>query len=321
MAIRTALTDLLGIRSPVLLAPIAFISGGALAAAASRAGGLGFIGGGYGDRAWLDEEARRVDGERVGVGFITWSLARQPDLLDLALDRAPSAVWLSFGDARPFVERIKARGARLVLQVQTVAAAREAKALGADVIVAQGVEAGGHGHTRSTLPLVPAVVDAVAPVPVVAAGGIADGRGLAAALMLGAAGVACGTAFYVAEEALAHPAAKERLAAASGDATQRSAVADVARRIEWPEPWTIRTLESEFTRRWRADLERLRDNQRELERYAQARDAGDFETVAVIAGEAADLVRAVEPAGRIVERMVGEAEALLRRGSSWLESS
>ena len=155
----------------------------------------------------------------------------------------------------------------------------------------------------------------------VAAGGIADGRGLAAALMLGAAGMACGTAFYVAEEALAHPAAKERLAAASGDATQRSAVADVARRIEWPEPWTIRTLESEFTRRWRADLERLRDNQRELERYAQARDAGDFETVAVIAGEAADLVRAVEPAGRIVERMVGEAEALLRRGSSWLESS
>jgi nitronate monooxygenase len=321
MAIRTALTDLLGISSPVLLAPMAFISGGALAAAVSRAGGLGFIGGGYGDRAWLEEEARQVGGERVGVGFITWSLARQPDLLDLALDRAPSAVWLSFGNARPFIERTRARAARLFLQVQTVAAAREAKALGADVIVAQGAEAGGHGHTRSTLPLVPAVVDAVTPVPVVAAGGIADGRGLAAALMLGAAGVACGTAFYVAEEALTHPAAKERLAAASGDATQRSAVTDVARRIEWPEPWTIRTLENEFTRRWRANLERLRDNQRELERYAQARDAGDFETAAVIAGEAADLVRAIEPAGRIVERMVGEAEALLRRGSSWLESS
>lgn len=321
MAIRTALTDLLGITSPVLLAPMGFVSGGALAAAVSRAGGLGFLGGGYGDRAWLEEEARQVGAERVGVGFITWSLARQPDLLDLALGRSPPAVWLSFGDARPFAERIKAKGAALVLQVQTVAAAREAKMLGADVIVAQGTEAGGHGHTRSTLPLVPAVVDAVAPVPVVAAGGIADGRGLAAALMLGAAGVACGTAFYASEEALAHPAAKERLTAASGDATQRSVVADVARHIEWPEPWTIRTLENEFTRRWRADPERLRGDPRELERYARARDAGDFETAAVIAGEAADLVRAVEPAGRIVERMVGEAEALLRRGSSRLEGS
>jgi nitronate monooxygenase len=111
------------------------------------------------------------------------------------------------------------------------------------------------------------------------------------------------------------------LAAASGDATQRSIVADVARHIEWPEPWTIRTLENAFTRRWRADPERLRRDPRERERYAQAREAGDFETAAVIAGEAADLVRAVEPAGRIVERMVGEAEALLRRDSSWLEGS
>ena len=158
MAIRTALTDLLGIACPVLLAPMAFVSGGALAAAVSRAGGLGFLGGGYGDRAWLEEEASRAGGERVGVGFITWSLARQPELLDRALDRSPPAVWLSFGDARPFAERIKAKSARLVLQVQTVAAAREAKALGADVVVAQGAEAGGHGHTRSTLPLVPAAM-------------------------------------------------------------------------------------------------------------------------------------------------------------------
>ena len=215
----------------------------------------------------------------------------------------------------------RGRARRLVLQVQTVAAAREAKELGADVIVAEGAEAGGHGHSRSTLPLVPAVVDAVAPVPVVAAGGIADGRGLAAALMLGAAGVACGTAFYAAEEALAHPAAKGRLVAASGDATQRSTVADVARRIPWPEPWTIRTLENEFTRQWRADPERLRGDAGEIERYGRAREAGDFDTAAVIAGEAADLVRAVEPAGRIVERMVGEAEALLRRGPSLLGGS
>ncbi len=321
MAIRTALTDLLGISCPVLLAPMAFISGGAAAAAVSRAGGLGFLGAGYGDQGWLEEEARQVEGERVGVGFITWSLARRPSLLDLALDQKPAAVWLSFGDARPFAAPVKSRGALLVLQVQTVAAAREAAALGADLIVAQGAEAGGHGLARSTLPLVPAVVDAVAPVPVVAAGGIADGRGLAAALMLGAAGVACGTAFYAAEEALVHPAAKVRLVAASGDLTQRSTVADAARRLDWPRPWTIRTLENSFTRRWQADPERLRADPQEVARYARARDNGDFDTAAVIAGEAADLVRAVEPAGRIVERMVREAEALLARGPAWLGGS
>ena len=312
---------LLGIQKPLVLAPMGSVAGGALAAAVSRADGLGLIGAGYGDADWIRREFQQAEGARVGIGFITWSLARQPDLLDRALGRSPPAVWLSFGDAGPFAERIKAEGARLVLQVQTVAAAREAKALGADVVVAQGAEAGGHGHTRSTLPLVPAVVDAVAPVPVVAAGGIADGRGLAAALMLGAAGVACGTAFYAAEEALTHPAARERLVAASGDATQRSSVTDVARRIAWPEPWTIRTLENAFTRRWRAEPERLRGEAGEIERYGRARDAGDFDTAAVIAGEAADLVRAVEPGGRIVERMVEEAEALLRLGPALLGSS
>jgi nitronate monooxygenase len=315
MAIRTGLTDLLGIRAPVLLAPMAGVSGGALAAAVTRAGGLGFLGGGYGDRTWLEGEARRAGNERMGLGFITWSLARQPELLDLALDLlAPRALWLSFGDARPFAERAKASGAALVLQVQSVAAAREARDMGADIIVAQGAEAGGHGHGRSTLPLVPAVVDAVTPVPVVAAGGIADGRGLAAALMLGAAGVACGTAFYAALEAQTHPAAKERLVATSGDATQRSSVTDAARNIRWPAPWTIRTLENAFMARWRSDLDGLRADTGEIERYARARDAGDFDTAAVIAGEAADLVRAVEPAGRIVGRMVEEAETLLRHG-------
>ncbi len=293
---------------------MAFVSGGALAAAVSNAGGLGFLAGGYADsRDFLQRELRAAGNARVGVGFITWSLAeRDPALIDLTLDHAPAAVWLSFGDARPFADRVKAAGSLLILQVQSVTMAREAVGVGADVIVAQGAEAGGHGDIRSTLPLVPAVVDAVHPVPVVAAGGIADGRGLAAALMLGAAGVACGTAFYAADEALAHPAAKARLVATSGDATQRSSVTDVARRLEWPGSWTIRTLDNDFTRRWRNEPGTLRVDPAEIDRYAQARDAGDFETAAVIAGEAADLVRAVEPAAHILNRMVGEAEALLR---------
>jgi hypothetical protein len=190
LSIRTPLTTLLGITHPVIAAPMAFVSGGALAAAVSNAGGLGFLAGGYAEsRDFLQRELRAAGNARVGVGFITWSLAeRDPELLALALDHAPAAVWLSFGDAEPFAGRVKAAGSALILQVQSVAMARQAVDLGADVIVAQGAEAGGHGDIRSTLPLVPAVVDAVHPVPVVAAGGIADGRGLAAALMLGAAG-------------------------------------------------------------------------------------------------------------------------------------
>ena len=320
MPIRTPLTTLLGLTHPVIAAPMAFVSGGALAAAVSNAGGLGFLAGGYADsRDFLARELRAAGNARIGVGFITWSLAqRDPGLIDLALDHAPAAVWLSFGDARPFADRVKAAGSLLILQVQSVAMAREAVDLGADVVVAQGAEAGGHGDIRSTLPLVPAVIDAVHPVPVVAAGGIADGRGLAAALMLGAAGVACGTAFYAADEALAHPAAKARLVATSGDATQRSSVTDVARRLEWPGSWTIRTLDNDFTRRWRNEPGALRADPAEIDRYAQARDAGDFETAAVIAGEAADLVRAVEPAAHILNRMVSEAEALLRQAPALL---
>jgi nitronate monooxygenase len=321
MPLRTLLTDLLGIEHPVISAPMAFVSGGALAAAVSRAGGLGLIGGGYGERAWLEREIAAAGNDRVGAGFITWRLADEPSLLDLVLDHAPAAVWLSFGDARPFVDPVKKSGAKLILQVQTVAGAREAVALGADIIVAQGSEAGGHAHARSTLPLVPAVVDAVTPVPVVAAGGIADGRGLAAALMLGAVGVACGTVFVAAEEALTHPVAKARLVEASGDDTQQSSITDYARGLDWPGSWKIRTIENDFTRRWHDDPKRLRDAVEEQARYAAARDAGDFDTAAVIAGEAADLIRGVEPAAAIVTRMVAEAETLLRGAPARLTKS
>ena len=211
MEFRTALTDLFGIRHPILLAPMGGVAGGALAAAVSRAGGLGLLGPGYHDEAWIEREFAAADGLPVGIGFITWHLARHPDRLRAALAHKPVAVMLSFGDPAPFVPSIQAAGAKLVLQVQTLADARAAAALGADVVIAQGAEAGGHGAKRATLPFVPAVVDAIAPTPVAAAGGIADGRGMAAALVLGAAGVLVGTRFYACNEALGHPAAKARL--------------------------------------------------------------------------------------------------------------
>lgn len=134
-------------------------------------------------------------------------------------------------------------GVPLIAQVQTVGQAVDAAHADADIVVAQGGEAGGHGGRRGTMALVPAVVDAVAPLPVVAAGGIADGRGLAAALMLGASGALCGTVFYACDESLAHEEAKRRLVRAGGDDTVNGPIFDLLRGLEWPDgPWSLRTM-------------------------------------------------------------------------------
>ena len=309
--------ELLGIQHPVLLAPMAGVSGGALAAAVSRAGGLGLIGGGYGEADWLDEQMAIAGDARYGVGFITWSLERQPELLDRVLDRGVPVVMLSFGDVDRFAPKVREAGAVLLAQVQTVSQARLAVAGGAQAIVAQGGEAGGHGGLLGTMALVPAVVDAVGDqVPVIAAGGIADGRGAAAARMLGAGGVVCGTVFYASTESLAPVGAKQRLVEASGDHTCKSEVFDLVRGRDWPPgPWLLRTLSNRFSDRWRDDIEGLRRSLDERKRdYQAAQEAGDFDTAAVIAGEAADLVRGVLPAELIVKSIVEGCERLLAGG-------
>ena len=317
MPITTRLTERLGVRHPILLAPMDVVADGRLAAAVSHAGGFGIIGGGYGDAAWLTREMDAAGDARVGVGFITWSLSRQPHLLDLVLERRPPAVMLSFGEVQPHAGRIKAAGALLLCQVQTVDQARQVIAHGADVLIAQGAEAGGHGMSRGTLALVPAVVDVAGDIPVAAAGGIADGRGLAAALMLGADGVLIGTRFYASQEAAALATAKDRLVAASGDATIRSVLFDIVRRNVWPAPYTGRVLANRFTERWRGrELDLLQRQTEEAARYDTARTAGDFDTAAVIAGEAVDLIGDIPPASEIVERVATEAEALLVRASN-----
>jgi nitronate monooxygenase len=318
MAITTALTRRLGVRHPIVLAPMDLVADAKLCSAVTAAGGYAVLGGGYGEEGWLRREIaalERGDASRQGIGFITWSLAKQPHLLDVALAYRPSAVMLSFGDPQPFIRKIKDAGALAICQIQTVAMAKDAAAKGADIIVAQGAEAGGHGVSRGTLGLVPAVVDAVPPeIPVVAAGGIADGRGLAAALALGAAGVLMGTRFYASEEAAGARAAKERICAVSGDDTIRSIVFDISRRNVWPAPFNGRCLVNDHTRRWFGrEVELLRQAEEEGSRYQAAREAGDFDIAAVIAGEAADLVERIEPAGTIVETMVRQAEDILTK--------
>src|SRR3954471_10822697 len=141
MPISTRITGLLKIKHPVLLAPMDVVADGRLAATVSRAGGFGIIGGGYGNETWLARELDAAGDARVGVGFITWSMAKNPRLLDLALERKPPAIILSFGDVQPHAGKIKRAGAKMICQIQTVAQARDAVAQGADVLVAQGSEA------------------------------------------------------------------------------------------------------------------------------------------------------------------------------------
>lgn len=313
----TRLTRSMELRCPIVSAPMAFAAGGALAAAVTRAGGLGLIGGGYGDADWLEEQFDAAAGERVGVGFITWSLARQPELLATTLRRRLAAVMLSFGDPRPFARAIHDAGAALICQCQELSHVRQAIEAGADIIVAQGTEAGGHGALRGTLSLVPEVADHLAAnapkVLLLAAGGIADGRGLAAALMLGADGVLMGTRLWASTEALVKPGHHQAILQTDGDGTLRTRIPDIARQLPWPAGFTARIRRNAFTRRWHGREEELQQAIAvEGPRYRDAFAAGDPENTAVWFGEAAGLVHAIEPAAAIVQRTVEEAAARLR---------
>jgi nitronate monooxygenase len=315
MSIATPLTALLGIRHPILSAPMDVIAGARLTAAVSDAGAFGILGGGYGEKAWLESETKKLAGMQApfGIGFITWSLAKQPELLDVALKARPRAIMLSFGDPTPFAPCIKAAGALLICQVQDESMARQALDAGADILVAQGTEAGGHGASRSTLDIVPAVVDlAAGRVPVAAAGGIGDGRGLAAMMMLGAAGVLLGTRFYASKESDGDGEAKRRICAASGGSTVRSIIFDLSRDNVWPAPFNGRCLVNDHARRWAGrELELLQNVKNVAADYATAKAAGNFDIAAVIAGEAVGLIHDIPPAAEIVDRIVAEADQLL----------
>jgi nitronate monooxygenase len=320
MPIATPLTELLGIRHPILSAPMDTIAGSRLTRAVSAAGGFGILGGGYGDRARLETEASELKGfAPFGIGFITWSVAKQPALLDIALAARPQAIMLSFGDPAPFAPRIKAGNARLICQVQSEDMAKQALDAGADILIAQGTEAGGHGASRTTLDIVPAIVDlAAGSVPVVAAGGIADGRGLAAMMMLGASGVLIGTRFYASVEANGPDEAKQRIRAADGNDTVRGVVADWSRKLFWPAPFTARTLMNDHIKSWTGREVELMQRAGEIAAdYAAAKAAGNFEIAAVFAGEAVGLIHDIPPAAEIIERIATEAEQLLagRRNS------
>jgi nitronate monooxygenase len=319
MTLNTRLTNFLNIEHPVLLAPMAMVAGGRLAAAVTAAGGLGLIGAGYGDAQWLQSQIELTGGARVGYGFITWSLAARPELLDPVLAQQPATVMLSFGDPGSFADRIRAAGIPLTAQVQNLDQARQALDTGADLIVAQGGEAGGHGMSaRSTFTLVPDVVDLVAgrshETLVVAAGGVADGRGLAAALALGADGVLVGSRFWATPEALVSPRAHQRALSAGGDETIRTRVYDLLRQRNWPQEYDLRLVSNALVQRWHGnEAELLSQLPEVVGAYQDGVAAENFDLDTVLVGEAVGLIDDVRPAADVVAEMVRDAARILNR--------
>lgn len=320
MTLSTAFTTMFSLRHPIALAPMGGTAGGALTAAVSNGGGLGLLGGGNGDLAWLDRElpvAAEGTSQPWGVGFQSWAI--DTGTVERALQYRPRAVMLSFGDPRPFTGPIRRAGAALIIQVTDLEEARQALDAGADVIVAQGTEAGGHGarRGRSTLPFVPVVVDLAAPTPVLAAGGIADGRGVAAALALGAAGALIGTRFQATAESLAEAEVKKAIVAGQGEETERSRVLDIVRGSAWPSRYPARTLGHPFLDQWRGREDELAADAGARQAYREGVASGELPPQPVWAGQAAELITDLPSASDLVAVLAAQAEAALARAARY----
>jgi len=283
----TAFTRAWNIRHPIASAPMGHVSGGALAAAVSGAGGVGFIGVAVEGRGDILREAAipRARGLPFGVGLVGWIADARPEIFEAVLEAEPFAVSLSFTDPAPYAARVRHAGARLVVQVQDRPGAERALEAGADVLVIQGADAGGHARARvGTLPLVQALLPLAdsAGVPALAAGGIGDGRALAGVLAMGAAGAWIGTRFRATREAGGSADAKRRLVEAGEDETEQSVGWDVAQGVPWPEHFPGRALRS-----------------------------ADFAEPAVWASAAVGVIEDLPPAGEVVERLAAEADERL----------
>jgi NAD(P)H-dependent flavin oxidoreductase YrpB (nitropropane dioxygenase family) len=324
-SVNTSLCQLLGLDVPIIQAPIGGASNPALAAAVSEAGGLGMLAITWrepGEIVQLLRETRRLTARPFGVNLVLkWPPGEK---LAVALAEGASVVSFSWGDATPHLATVHAAGARALVTVATPDEARAAVDAGADAVVAQGWEAGGHVQGEiATMALVPAVVDAVGPAPVVAAGGIADGRGLAAALALGAAGVWLGTRFVATHESGANPRYKERLLRARATETVIDDLFDGG----WPHD-AHRVLRNATVAAWEA-AGRPAPGSRPGEGEAIARAAdggtilrydsdsplasttGDVEAMALYAGQSVELCRRLESAGDVVRRIAREARVAL----------
>ena len=314
--LRTRICDLLEIDHPVISAPMAGAATAELAAAVSEAGGFGLIGAGSGSPDWLRDQIRAVR-ERTnhpfGVGFIS-SFPGLAELVKVALDERVPAVCHSFADPSPYVSAAHEAGVKVVAQVQKVAHAKKVALAGVDAIAAQGTEAGGHTGHSGTLPFVPAVIDVAGDIPVIAAGGIADGRGLAAVLMLGAEGAFIGSRFVASLESAPEDWVKQRVVQAGTDDTLLTKAYDLAMRSAFPTDIGDRVIRNNYTAEWHGrDTEVVGASDELRAQVTAAVQAKDATLAPVRAGNAVGLFSTIEPAGEILRRIVEEAEAILRR--------
>ncbi|MCL5257005.1 MAG: enoyl-[acyl-carrier-protein] reductase FabK [Chloroflexi bacterium] len=305
--IKTPLCDLLGVKYPLTQGGMAWVGTAELAGAVSAAGALGIIGTGNAPGSWVREQIRalrRHTGNPFGVNIMLMSPSAE-DVLEVVIEERVPVVTTGAGSPAPYIDRLKEAGAKVIPVVASVAFAKRMERYGADAVIAEGTESGGHVGEMTTMALVPQVVDAV-DIPVIAAGGIGDGRGMAAALALGAVGVQVGTRFICSEECIAHISVKHKILQAS----DRSTVV-TGHSIGHP----VRALKNQFTRAF-DQMEHRGLPAHEIEAFGTGRMRlglidGDVENGSLMAGQIAGLVSEIKPVKQIIEEMMSKAEAVV----------
>jgi enoyl-[acyl-carrier protein] reductase II len=312
--IRTPLCDLLGIEHPIVQGGMAWVATAALTAAVSEAGALGILGGGNAPpdyvRAQVRETKRRTR-KPFGVNIPLFS-PYVDDVVSICIEEGVRVVATGAGNPGPIIPRLKEAGILVMPVVASVALAKRLERMGADIIVAEGMESGGHIGEVTTLPLVPQVVDAVK-VPVVAAGGIADGRGLAAALALGAVGIQMGTRFVCTSECEVHPNYKDKIVRAGDRATMVTGTS-----LGHP----VRSLRNPMSHEF-DELERRGASEQEIIEFGTGKlrlavVEGDVNHGTVMAGQVAGMVNDIVPCKELVERIVAQAEDVLKSMSRFV---
>jgi nitronate monooxygenase len=319
--IHTRFTETFGLDAPIMSAPMAMVTGASLASAVSAAGALGTFGGMNPVRGpqWLSDEVAAIRGQTdrpFGVGFITHFLTFTEELFDAALETRPPVIVLSFAPTGQWLRRAHDAGARVICQVQTMDLLRDALEEGADALLVQGHEAGGHTGTMGLLPFLASALEVSGDTPVLAAGGVSSGRALAAVLAAGADGASLGTAFLVSREATDVPDAyKEGIVQSNGEDTVFTTLYDDAQGLHWPKPVGMRLRRTKHTDQWLGREDEVEEHLDELRAELPAVldfERFDPEVSTLLYGQSAASVDAVRPAGEIVRTLCDEAAALLR---------
>jgi nitronate monooxygenase len=301
-----------GLAVPVLNAPMGGVAGGRLAAAVTAAGGLGMVGmGSVATRELLQTQLQHVHG-RFGIGLVDWVMRNEEGLLEDALAARPALLSVSFGTDFSWVDKARDAGIPTATQVYDAIGARQAADAGVDILVARGSEGGGHGDASlGTLPVLDAVLDAVS-VPVLAGGGVASARSLAAVLAAGASGAWVGTRLAACPEALTGDGSRQALIAARSTDTAITRVFDVANGLPWPARFPARVLANDFVARWSGNEEELDPSA--CDELAASTAADDRSIAPVDAGQGVGMIRDDASVGEVIEQMCAGAEKLL---SGW----